>query len=67
MIASLKKNKQAYLSKSLVAFPYLEFVPSYLSNIDFSHSISNGAWNDCALFSFIFFFEAIKKKKKKTV
>lgn len=46
--------KNTYISKTLVAFPYPEFVPSYLPHIDFSHSVSNGAWNDCALFFFIF-------------
>lgn len=35
--------KNTYISKTLVAFPFPEFVPSYLSHIDFSHSVSNGA------------------------
>lgn len=35
--------KTTYISKTLMAFPYPEFVPSYLSHIDFSHSVSNGA------------------------
>lgn len=35
--------KNTYISKTSVAFPYPEFVPSYLSHIDFSHSVSNGA------------------------
>lgn len=35
--------KNTYISKTLMAFPYPEFVLSYLSHTDFSHSVSNGA------------------------